>query len=40
MLTSKKQIHSAEIVAEGTPEEVAKVKRSHTGKYLRGCLSS
>ncbi|MBI5039193.1 MAG: excinuclease ABC subunit UvrA [Nitrospirae bacterium] len=29
-----------EIVAEGTPEEVAKVKRSHTGKYLRSFLSS
>jgi excinuclease ABC subunit A len=29
-----------EVVAEGTPEEVARVKRSHTGKYLRAFLSS
>lgn len=28
-----------EIVAEGTPEEVAKCKRSYTGKYLRPLLS-
>ncbi len=27
-----------EIVAEGTPEEVAKNKRSYTGEYLRGVL--
>ena len=27
-----------EIVAEGTPEEVAKVKRSYTGKYLKPLL--
>ena len=26
------------IVAAGTPEEVAKVKRSHTGRYLRRYL--
>ena len=25
-----------EVVAAGTPEEVARVKRSHTGKFLRG----
>jgi excinuclease ABC subunit A len=23
-----------ELIAEGTPEQVAKVKRSHTGRYL------
>lgn len=28
-----------EIVAEGTPEEVAKCKRSYTGKYLKPLLS-
>lgn len=27
------------VVAEGTPEEVAKVKESYTGQYLRGVLS-
>jgi excinuclease ABC subunit A len=27
-----------EIVAEGTPEEVAEVKASLTGRYLRGIL--
>ncbi|AKU99445.1 Excinuclease ABC subunit A [Labilithrix luteola] len=27
-----------EIVAEGTPEQVVKVERSHTGKYLRDVL--
>ena len=26
------------IVAEGTPEDVAKVKESYTGKYLRELL--
>ncbi len=26
------------IVAEGTPEEVAKVKKSYTGQYLKGML--
>ena len=26
------------IVAEGTPEDVAKVKESHTGRYLRELL--
>jgi excinuclease ABC subunit A len=26
------------VVAKGTPEEVAKVKESHTGRYLRGLL--
>jgi excinuclease ABC subunit A len=26
------------IVAEGTPEQVAKVKESYTGKYLRTVL--
>ncbi len=27
-----------EIVAVGTPEEVARVERSHTGRYLRQML--
>lgn len=27
-----------EIVAEGTPEEIAAVKESHTGHYLKGML--
>ncbi|MDQ3966503.1 MAG: hypothetical protein M3246_08670, partial [Actinomycetota bacterium] len=27
-----------EIVATGTPEEVAQVKASHTGRFLRGLL--
>ena len=27
-----------EIVAAGTPEQVAKVKRSHTGRYLKEIL--
>jgi excinuclease ABC subunit A len=27
-----------EVVAVGTPEEVAKVARSHTGRYLRKML--
>lgn len=29
-----------EIVAQGTPEEVAKCKRSYTGKYLKPLLNS
>lgn len=29
-----------EIVAEGTPEEVARIKRSHTGRFLRSLLAS
>ncbi|MFP4304279.1 MAG: excinuclease ABC subunit UvrA [Rhodosalinus sp.] len=29
-----------EIVAEGTPEEVARVERSHTGRYLRPMLDA
>ena len=28
------------VVAQGTPEEVAQVPESHTGRYLRKCLSS
>ena len=28
------------IVAEGTPEEVAKVKKSYTGQYLKKCLEN
>ena len=30
--------HGGEIVATGTPEEIAKNKKSHTGKYLREYL--
>ena len=29
-----------EIVAEGTPEQVAKVKRSYTGQYLTSLLKT
>src|SRR6202011_4540472 len=29
-----------EVVATGTPEEIARVKHSHTGKFLRGVLRS
>ena len=28
------------LVAAGTPEQIAKVKESHTGRYLQKCLSS
>ena len=28
-----------EVVAEGTPEEVGKIKRSHTGQYLAKMLN-
>jgi excinuclease ABC subunit A len=28
-----------EVIAEGTPEQVAKVKKSYTGKYLKQVLS-
>jgi excinuclease ABC subunit A len=28
------------VVAVGTPEEVARVEASHTGRYLRGMLKS
>jgi excinuclease ABC subunit A len=31
-------VRGGEIVAAGTPEEVAKVKASHTGAYLKGVL--
>ncbi|MBU1039003.1 excinuclease ABC subunit UvrA [Patescibacteria group bacterium] len=31
--------HGGEVVAQGTPEEVAKVKNSLTGRYLAGSLS-
>jgi excinuclease ABC subunit A len=31
-------VGGGEIVATGTPEEVAKNKRSHTGKYLKSVL--
>ncbi len=30
--------HGGEIVAEGTPEEVAEIEDSHTGRYLRDLL--
>jgi excinuclease UvrABC ATPase subunit len=26
------------VIAQGTPEQVAKVAESHTGKHLRGLL--
>ena len=29
-----------EVVATGTPEEVAKVRKSHTGKFLKEILKS
>ncbi len=29
-----------EIVATGTPEEVAQVERSHTGRYLKDMLAA
>ena len=32
-------MRGGEIVAEGTPEEVAKVERSFTGQYLRPMLA-
>ena len=31
-------IGGGEIVAKGTPEQIAKVKKSHTGKYLKDIL--
>ena len=34
----KAGIHGGEIVAEGTPEDVADVERSYTGQYLRPLL--
>jgi excinuclease ABC subunit A len=30
--------HGGEIVAEGTPEELASIDESHTGRYLRDLL--
>ncbi|MEO6053728.1 MAG: excinuclease ABC subunit A, partial [Chthoniobacterales bacterium] len=33
-------IHGGQVVAEGTPEEVAKVSASHTGRYLIPMLNS
>lgn len=32
-------VHGGELVAAGTPEEVARVERSHTGRFLRLLLS-
>ena len=32
--------HGGKIIAEGTPEDIAKQKASHTGKFLREMLSS
>lgn len=29
-----------ELIAEGTPEQVAEVDKSHTGRFLRGLLGS
>ena len=31
-------VRGGEIVAVGTPEDVVKVERSYTGRYLRGML--
>jgi excinuclease ABC subunit A len=28
-----------EIIATGTPEQVAKIKKSHTGRFLKDVLS-
>jgi len=33
-------VRGGEIVAEGTPEQVAKEARSYTGQYLRPLLQS
>ncbi len=30
--------YGGQVIAEGTPEDVARVKASHTGRYLRGIL--
>ena len=30
--------HGGRVIASGTPEEVARVKRSHTGRYLKPYL--
>ncbi|MCB2087285.1 MAG: hypothetical protein KDD98_00450, partial [Sphingomonadaceae bacterium] len=32
-------VRGGEIVAQGTPEEVAKEPRSYTGQYLKGMLA-
>jgi len=32
-------VRGGEIVAQGTPEEVAANKRSHTGQYLKPMLA-
>jgi excinuclease ABC subunit A len=32
--------HGGRIVATGTPEEIAQVEQSHTGRYLRALLES
>lgn len=32
-------VHGGEVVATGTPEQVAKVERSYTGRFLKKCLS-
>ena len=32
-------INGGKIVAEGTPEEVAKCKKSYTGKYIKKYLN-
>ena len=33
-------VHGGEIIATGTPEEIIKVERSHTGRFLKRVLSS
>ena len=33
-------IHGGNIVAQGTPEEVAQVEQSWTGKYLKEALAA
>ena len=33
-------IHGGKIIAEGTPEHVAKQKVSHTGRFLKEILTS
>ena len=33
-------IHGGEVIATGTPEEVSKVEKSHTGEYLKKILKN
>ena len=39
LILVQKEVLMGEIVAEGTPEDVAKVKKSFTGKFLKDVLS-